>query len=73
MNVPYYAFSDVTLSFKLCWYGHQWFKIYGSANISNGHDISTQKTTGIAAQALQKMGVTLTKQSALARFLAGEL
>ena len=38
-----------------------------------GRDISIQEATSVAVQALQIMGVTLTKQNAAAGFLAGEL
>jgi len=38
-----------------------------------GHDIDIQEATGMAIQAFQLMGVTLTKQNAAAGFLAGEL
>ncbi len=38
-----------------------------------GHDIDIQEATTMAIQALQLMGVTLTKQNAAAGFLAGEL
>jgi hypothetical protein len=70
-------FAMLLLTLLLVWgcagMGTTGSKYMDQRTFQTGHDISIQEATSIAVQALQIMGVTLTKQNAAAGFLTGEL
>ena len=70
-------FSILLLTLLLVWgcagMGTTGSKYMDQRTFQIGRDIGIQKATSIAVQALQIMGVTLTKQNEAAGFLTGEL